>query len=98
MKEQKKNEPAWVVYMLKCRNGSLYTGITNNLERRLEEHKNGVGSKYVRSWRPFKCVHVEEVSSISEALKREYQIKAMTPRNKRLLVKEGKIINQGSSV
>lgn len=69
---------AYIVYMLRCSDSTLYTGITNDLERRLKQHENGNGSRYVRTRRPFRLVYTEDAESRSEALRRELQIKAMS--------------------
>jgi putative endonuclease len=77
------------VYILRCKNGSLYTGITTDIERRLEEH-NGVrpgGAKYTRVVRPVVLVYTEEVATRSEALKREHVLKQMSHGAKESLVK-----------
>lgn len=66
---------AWFVYLLECKDDSLYTGITNNLEKRMEVHKSGKGSKYVRAKVFNKLLYSIEVQSKSEAAKLEYQIK-----------------------
>ncbi len=73
---------AYYVYILKCSDDSLYTGITNDLDNRLLMHKLGKGSKYVRSRLPFKIVYKEELKTKSEALKREIQIKKMNKNAK----------------
>ena len=73
----------WFVYILECKDGSLYTGITNDVEKRFIEHKNGRGGKYTNSHRPIKIVFVENFKSKGEALKREYQIKSW-PRKKKI--------------
>lgn len=66
----------WYVYILLCSDNSLYTGSTNNLEKRFLEHKNGKGSKYTRSHKPLKLIYTEEFATKSEALKREIEIKS----------------------
>jgi len=66
----------YTLYILKCNDNSLYTGITTNLKRRLSEHKQKKGSKYVASKLPFKLVYTEKFNTRSEALKREAQIKS----------------------
>jgi predicted GIY-YIG superfamily endonuclease len=79
----------YIVYILKCKDGSLYTGITNDLKKRLEMHKEGKGSKYVRSRLPFEVVYSEEVESRSDALKRELEIKRMKKEEKESLFFRG---------
>lgn len=76
----------YFVYILKCSDKSLYTGITNNLDKRLNEHATGKGSKYVRSKRPFKLVYTEKVKTKSKALKREYFIKSLSRLDKLKMV------------
>lgn len=79
--------PAFV-YMLRCKDGSLYTGWTNNLERRLAMHQQGKGAKYTRGRRPVELVYYEEVESKEAALKRECAIKKLTRLEKSLIIKE----------
>ena len=73
--------------MLKCNDGSIYTGISNNLKKRLETHVRGNGSKYVRARLPFKLIYTEGCLSRSKAIKREIEIKKLDKKNKELLVK-----------
>ncbi len=75
---QKKN----YVYILRCSDGTLYTGWTTDLEARIKNHNSGNGAKYTRSRRPVKLIYYEEVSDKSAALKREAAIKKL-PRNKK---------------
>ena len=63
--------------MVRCRDGSLYTGWTSDLDRRLREHNSGAGAKYTRSRRPVELVYVESVKSMREALVRERKIKSL---------------------
>lgn len=65
----------WYVYILLCEDGSLYTGSSNNPNQRLLDHKNGKGGHYTRSHKPIKLIYQEQLSTQSEALKRERQIK-----------------------
>jgi len=67
----------WVCYLLKCADGTLYCGITNDLEKRLAMHNAGEGAKYTRGRAPVKLVHVERCADKSAALKREIEIKAL---------------------
>lgn len=68
--------------MLRCGDGSLYTGITTDVERRLEEHRTGKGAKYTRGRGPLNLVYQEECADKSTALKRELEIKALTREEK----------------
>lgn len=76
-------EKSWKVYMLRCGDGSLYTGIAVDVEHRLEVHRSGKGAKYTRGRGPLELVYTEECASKSEALKRELAIKAL-PREEKL--------------
>jgi putative endonuclease len=80
----------WVVYILECADKSLYTGITNDLPKRLEAHRKGVASRYTRSRLPIKPVYDEKLGSRSEALKRESMIKQMSRADKLDLVDDQK--------
>jgi putative endonuclease len=75
-------EQEWYFYILKCRDDSYYSGITNNIEHRLQEHNKGIGAKYTRGRRPVKLVYSEKHSNISDAKRREAQIKNW-PRTKK---------------
>lgn len=77
------------VYILRCKDNSLYTGWTTNLENRINYHNLGKGAKYTRSRRPVELVYYECFDNKSEALKREYQIKQLTKQEKELLIKQG---------
>ena len=74
-------------YLLKCSDGSLYAGWTNDPERRLKAHNNGTASKYTRSRRPVEMVYLEEFETKSEAMKREAAFKMMTREQKLGLIK-----------
>lgn len=63
------------LYILLCRDDSLYTGVAKNLDERMKMHKSGKGSKYVNSRKPFVLIHTETFDSWSEAMKREIEIK-----------------------
>lgn len=78
---------AWFVYMLRCADGSLYTGCTDNIERRIATHQKGKGAKYTRSRLPVILVYQEEVPNKSEALRREIAIKKLTRLQKLDLMK-----------
>jgi putative endonuclease len=82
------SKASWCIYIVQCNDGSFYTGITNNLERRLQEHNQGrAGAKYTRSRRPVSLVYHEEALSRSAAARREYYIKQMTLSEKIELIK-----------
>ncbi len=76
----------WLVYVLRCRTGELYTGCTTDIQRRVREHNSGTGSKFTRSRLPVTLVYREELVSRSAALRRERAIKAMKRSEKLLLV------------
>ena len=76
----------WLVYMIRCSDDSLYTGITNDLEKRFQQHLEGKGAKYFRGRQPLEVVHVEPGHDRSSASKREAEIKKLTPEQKRALV------------
>ena len=77
---------AFFVYLLQCRDDSFYCGWTNDLEKRLKAHNAGTASKYTKSRRPVKLAYSENVKDKSSALKREYQIKQLSRREKEILV------------
>ena len=74
------------VYVLECADGSLYTGYTTDLERRVAEHDAGDGAKYTRCRTPVELVHSERFDSRSAAMSREYEIKQFSRREKERLV------------
>ena len=80
----------WVVYMVRCRDGSLYTGITNNIDKRIAEHNdsNATAAKYTRSRRPVTLVYQESLPSKSAALKRECAIKKLKKAEKESLLRQ----------
>ena len=79
----------WYVYMLRCADDSLYTGITKDISRRVDEHNNGqaAGASYTRSRRPVTVVYQETCTTRSQAAKREYTIKQMSRQEKQSLIK-----------
>ncbi len=72
----------WYVYILLCEDGSLYTGVSNNLQKRFLDHKNGKGGHYTRSHKPLKIVYSEKIAGLPEALKREREIKGWSRAEK----------------
>lgn len=77
---------SWYVYMLRCGDGTLYTGVTDDVERRLAAHRSGRGAKYTRGRGPLELVYQEEVPDKSAALRREYQIKQLPKQEKEGLI------------
>ena len=73
---------SWTVYILECADGSLYTGITNDLPNRIAAHESGTGAKYTRGRAPFKLAYTENCNSRSHASKREMEIKALKRADK----------------
>jgi len=85
-KAKPRSDP-WFVYILRCADGSLYTGITKDVKRRCQQHNAGTASRYTRSRRPTKLVWQEAQPSQSSALKREAAIKAMTRKEKLAMIR-----------
>lgn len=77
----------YFVYLLECKDKSIYTGITTDLERRFEEHKNGIGSKYTKAHKAVKILYYEKHKNRSEASKREMEIKKLNKESKLKLIK-----------
>lgn len=84
------NSEQYTVYILRCADDTLYTGITNNIDRRLKAHNKGTASKYTRVRRPVEMVYTEVAENKSVALKRELQIKALPRKEKLALIESGK--------
>lgn len=76
----------WTVYVLRCRDGSLYTGITTDLDRRLAAHRGGRGARYTRGRLPVRLVYAEQAATRGAALRREASIKRMRRPAKLALV------------
>ena len=74
-------------YILECRDGTYYTGWTNNLEKRLKDHNEGRGAKYTKARLPVSLIYYEEFQTKEEAMRREYAIKHMTRSEKEQLIK-----------
>ena len=86
---EKEDSPdnAWLTYIVRCVDGSLYTGITNDLIRRCEQHNAGAASRYTRSRLPVVLVYQEVQGSRSGATKRELEIKALSRQEKEALIR-----------
>jgi putative endonuclease len=77
----------WYIYILRCRDNSLYTGVTTDCERRLHEHNHSPrGAKYTRARRPVVLAYQEQAANRSEAQRREAQVKRLTPAQKEALI------------
>ena len=81
-------EHIWKLYILRCGDGSLYTGITTDVEKRLEAHRSGKGAKYTRGRAPLELVYQEDCGDHSAALKRELEIKALPREEKLKMIKQ----------
>ena len=77
----------WCVYMLLCDDNTIYTGITNDLKKRFENHISGKGAKYLRGRKPLEIVYTENFQNRSMATKREMEIKKLNRRKKETLIK-----------
>ena len=78
----------YYTYMVECRDSSLYTGYTVNLQKRVETHNRGKGAKYTKSRRPVHLVYYEEYSDKTQAMRREYEIKQLKRKEKLELIRE----------
>ena len=78
---------SWAVYILRCADGTLYTGIAPDVEKRVQKHNEGKGAKYTRGRTPVELVYREEHPNRAEASKREYQIKHLSRAEKLELIK-----------
>ena len=80
----------WFTYIIECKDKSLYTGYTNDLEKRFEKHKTGKASKYTRSHKPEKIVFFKKYASKIVALKKEREIKKLTRKEKLIFLQSHK--------
>ena len=85
----------WFVYIVRCADGSLYTGITKDVVRRCTQHNAGTASKYTRSRCPVELVFREDHPDQSSALKRELEIKSMNRRGKLAMIQQSKKLTKG---
>lgn len=85
----------WFVYILRCKDDTLYTGSTDDVQRRLAVHNSGKGAKYTRARLPVEMVYAEECESYSAALKREYAIKQLTRGQKLEMIQQYKAAAEG---
>lgn len=80
---------SWQLYILRCGDGTLYTGITDDLPRRLKAHRSGKGAKYTRGRGPLELVYREDCPDKSAALRREIAVKKLSRQEKLFLIGEG---------
>jgi len=85
------SDPCWLTYIVRCRDGSFYTGVTNNIERRLAAHNSGRGCKYARGRYPVTLVYVESGVTKGYALRLEAAIKRFSRAEKLGLIRLGKL-------
>ena len=83
-------ETKWYLYILRCKDGTLYTGIATDVQKRLEMHRSGKGAKYTRGRSPLELVYSEECENHSQALKRECEVKKLSKDQKQQLIFSGK--------
>lgn len=79
-------ESSWYLYILRCGDGTLYTGITTDVYKRLEVHRSGKGAKYTRGRQPLELAYQESCGSHSDALKRELAVKSLSRQDKLRLI------------
>lgn len=78
----------WKLYILRCGDGSLYTGVTTDVEKRLQAHRTGKGAKYTRGRGPLELVYREDCGDHSTALKRELELKALSREEKLKIIEK----------
>jgi len=86
-KKKKIANELWILYILQCRDGSFYTGITKDLERRLQMHQQGKASRFTRARLPIKLIYQERCSGRTDALVRECRVKGLPKRKKLELIR-----------
>jgi predicted GNAT superfamily acetyltransferase len=79
-------EQTWYLYILRCKDGTLYTGITTDVEKRFQTHQSGKGAKYTRGRTPLELVYREKCGTHSDALRREWEVKQLSREEKELLI------------
>ena len=84
------SEKPWMVYILECSDGSFYTGVTNDMERRQQQHNDGTASRYTRSRRPVTVRYQEICGTRSQALIRECSLRLLSRKEKEELVNRGR--------
>lgn len=87
-KPKKEKRIRWFLYILKCGDGTLYTGVTLDLDRRVAQHNNGTASRYTRSRLPVRVIHQERCKDRSSALKKEYAMKQLSRTEKEEYIRD----------
>jgi putative endonuclease len=87
--KRKARKAPWSLYILECGDGSLYTGISNNVEKRLTSHQSGKGAKYTRTHQPVKLMYVEKCGRQGKAMSREREVKRFPKKKKLNLIASG---------
>ena len=82
----KSNESLWYVYILKCADNTYYTGITNNIKRRIQQHDTNKGAKYTKGRGPFSLVYRDKCKNRADASRKEYSIKNLSLAEKIILI------------
>jgi len=90
-KTPKKRAEKWFLYMLRCTDASLYTGIAKDIDKRFKVHSSGKGARYTRARLPVEIVYRETCESRTDALVREFKVKKLSPKRKRTLVEAYRI-------
>ncbi len=90
-KTPKKRAEKWFLYMLRCADASLYTGIAKDIDKRFKVHSSGKGARYTRARLPVEIVYRETCESRTDALVREFKVKKLSPKRKRTLVEAYRI-------
>jgi len=88
----------WSLYILECRDGSFYTGVTTDVDRRVRQHQEGTASRYTRTHRPVVLVYRKECGSRAQALSRECAVKSLGRRRKEELILEAKLTRSSCGV
>ncbi len=82
----------WFIYLIRCRNGHLYTGISTDVTRRFTEHQAGKGAKYLRGKGPLELVFQQKIGTRSQALKAEIMVKSMPRPAKETMIGDGVLL------
>jgi predicted GIY-YIG superfamily endonuclease len=87
-KKRREKAAAWLLYVLKCRDNTLYTGITTDISRRVRQHRSGTASRYTRSRLPVMLIFSEPCRNRAHALKKEYAMKQLSRKKKEEYIRD----------